>query len=111
MEYANASPSPTIESPDVVPSIVKLPVDMTVPVTSGNVIVLSAVGSATVKKVSYAFAKKPSNTKSAPFSVIFTLDMAPFWTISLRLAEPAPPTSLTTPATAELTEFEILKST
>ena len=51
------SPSPTSTSPVVLPSTVKFPVVITVPVTLGKVIVLSAVGSAAVKVVSYAFAK------------------------------------------------------
>ena len=46
------------------------PVVNTVPVSSPNVIVLSAVGSVTVKVVSFELGVAPSNTIDAPVDVI-----------------------------------------
>ena len=57
----------TVTSPDIV--TFPLPsARTTVPVAFGNVIILSAVGSTTVRVVSYASAVAPSNTRLTPVS-------------------------------------------
>ena len=50
----------------VVVGVLELPVVITVPLAFGSVIVLSAVGSVTVKYVSKSFAVAPSNYRDLP---------------------------------------------
>ena len=66
-----------VSVPTVVTSLV-LPVVITVPVASGNVIVLSAVGSVTVNAVSFVSSVAPSNAIIPVSYTHLTLPTTPY---------------------------------